>query len=109
MMNLYLKNDDFSKGPSVINEWQSQWDSLSGEEKSNLKSRQGVRYSVLEDLDVINPSTMEPTPRCDFPLVLLHATLLYSTAAQVCYILICSPSLSSLSSSLSGTVLPSER
>jgi fatty-acyl-CoA synthase len=50
-------------GPAVINEWNSEWDALSGEEQAQKKARQGVRYPVLEALDVLDPETMKPVPR----------------------------------------------
>ena len=50
-------------GPAVVNEWHSDWDALSGLEQAALKSRQGVRYPVLEALDVLDPETMAPVPR----------------------------------------------
>jgi len=50
-------------GPAVVNEWHSGWDALSGPEQAALKSRQGVRYPVLEALDVLDPDTMQPVPR----------------------------------------------
>lgn len=50
-------------GPAVMCAWKSEWNALSAEEQSVLKARQGVRYQVLEELDVLNPDTMEPVPR----------------------------------------------
>jgi fatty-acyl-CoA synthase len=50
-------------GPSVVNDWQRDWDALSGPEQAALKARQGVRYPALEGLDVLDPETMEPVPR----------------------------------------------
>jgi fatty-acyl-CoA synthase len=47
-------------GPSVANEWKPEWDALPAPDQAALKSRQGVRYPVLEALDVLNPETMEP-------------------------------------------------
>lgn len=49
-------------GPSVICEWKEEWDDLPLEERAELKSRQGVRYLLLDELDVLNPQTMEPVP-----------------------------------------------
>ncbi len=49
-------------GPSVICEWKEEWDDLPLEERAELKSRQGVRYLLLDELDVLNPKTMEPVP-----------------------------------------------
>ena len=49
-------------GPSVINDWNEDWNSLGAEEQAALKSRQGVRYHALEGLDVIDPETMRSVP-----------------------------------------------
>ena len=49
-------------GPSVVNEWKADWDALPGAERAAKKARQGVRYSALEDLTVMNPVTMERVP-----------------------------------------------
>ena len=49
-------------GPAVVNEWRGEWDALPGAEQAALKSRQGVRYPVLEALDVLDPETMAPVP-----------------------------------------------
>ncbi len=49
-------------GPAVVNDWNSAWDALPDDEQASLKSRQGVRYLALEDLDVLNPDTMQPVP-----------------------------------------------
>ncbi len=46
-------------GPAVICEWNSNWDKLSPEKRSLLKSRQGVNYPSLEYLDVKDPKTMK--------------------------------------------------
>lgn len=50
-------------GPAVMCAWKPEWDLRSPEEQSVLKSRQGVRYQVLEQLDVLNPDTLEPVAR----------------------------------------------
>lgn len=50
-------------GPSVVNEWNRDWDSLEGPEQAALKARQGVRYPALEGLEVLDPETMQPVPR----------------------------------------------
>lgn len=50
-------------GPSVVNEWQRDWDALEAAEQAALKARQGVRYPALEALDVLDPETMQPVPR----------------------------------------------
>ena len=49
-------------GPAVACAWHEEWDDLPIEEQAALKSRQGVRYPVLEDLMVADPETMEPLP-----------------------------------------------
>ncbi|MDO6962812.1 acyl-CoA synthetase [Rhizobium alvei] len=50
-------------GPAVVNEWQGEWDALDQSAWAQKKSRQGVRYSALDRLDVIDPETMQPVPR----------------------------------------------
>ncbi len=49
-------------GPSVICAWHSEWDDLPVTEQAELKSRQGVRYPMLEKLLVADPDTLEPVP-----------------------------------------------
>lgn len=49
-------------GPSVINDWHAEWDSLDGADYAARKARQGVRYSALEALDVLDPETLKPVP-----------------------------------------------
>ncbi len=49
-------------GPSVVNEWHAEWDDLPGPRQAALKARQGVRYPVLEGLDVLDPETLAPVP-----------------------------------------------
>src|SRR5712671_121121 len=50
-------------GPAVVNDWHAEWDALPLAEQAARKSRQGVRYHMLEGLDVIDPDTMKPVPR----------------------------------------------
>jgi fatty-acyl-CoA synthase len=50
-------------GPSVVNEWNPEWDQLAPAEQAAKKARQGVRYHMLEALDVLDPETMQPVPR----------------------------------------------
>jgi fatty-acyl-CoA synthase len=50
-------------GPSVINDWNEDWNTLGTAEAAALKARQGVRYVPLEALDVLDPDTMQPVPR----------------------------------------------
>lgn len=49
-------------GPSVVNDWHSEWNDLPPEERAMKKARQGVRYSALDALDVMHPETMVPVP-----------------------------------------------
>ncbi|MBL0403216.1 acyl-CoA synthetase [Microvirga aerilata] len=49
-------------GPAVVNEWHREWDDLDPGEYAAKKARQGVRYPVLEALDVLDPETMLPVP-----------------------------------------------
>jgi fatty-acyl-CoA synthase len=49
-------------GPAVVNEWHQEWDDLDSGEYAAKKARQGVRYPVLESLDVLDPETMRPVP-----------------------------------------------
>jgi fatty-acyl-CoA synthase len=49
-------------GPAVVNEWQAQWDALDAGRRAALKARQGVRYTALEELSVLDPATMTPVP-----------------------------------------------
>ncbi|MFK7893577.1 MAG: acyl-CoA synthetase [Granulosicoccus sp.] len=50
-------------GPAVMCAWQPEWDGLPPDERSRLKSRQGVRYQALDGLDVLDPETLHPVPR----------------------------------------------
>ena len=50
-------------GPAVICAWKNEWNALPMEEQARAKSRQGVRYHVLDGLDVLDPETMQPVPR----------------------------------------------
>jgi fatty-acyl-CoA synthase len=49
-------------GPAVVNAWHEEWDALPPDERARKKARQGVRYPVLEGLDVRDPETMESLP-----------------------------------------------
>ncbi|MGB3537636.1 MAG: acyl-CoA synthetase, partial [Mesorhizobium sp.] len=49
-------------GPAVVNEWHTEWNGLDKAGQAGRKARQGVRYSALEDLAVMDPKTMEKTP-----------------------------------------------
>jgi fatty-acyl-CoA synthase len=47
-------------GPAVVNDWKLVWNELDGADQAALKARQGVRYTALEALSVLDPNTMEP-------------------------------------------------
>ena len=49
-------------GPAVVNEWKAEWDALPEAERAPRMARQGVNYPGLEDLDVLDPETMQPVP-----------------------------------------------
>jgi fatty-acyl-CoA synthase len=49
-------------GPAVVNEWRREWDGLDPSDYAAKKARQGVRYPVLEALDVLDPDSMRPVP-----------------------------------------------
>ncbi len=46
-------------GPAVICAWNEDWEDLPLDQRIEKKSRQGVRYHVLEELDVMNPKSMQ--------------------------------------------------
>jgi len=50
-------------GPAVICAWKKEWDALPMQDQAAKKSRQGVRYHVLDGLEVMDPETMQPVPR----------------------------------------------
>lgn len=50
-------------GPAVVCAWHDEWDLLPSEEKAAKKARQGVGYTTLEDLAVLDSETMQPVPR----------------------------------------------
>ncbi len=50
-------------GPAVVCEWKEEWDTLNPDQQAELKSRQGVKYPSLENLNVINPKTNKTVPR----------------------------------------------
>ena len=49
-------------GPCVVCAWHDEWDELPADEQAALKARQGVRYPVVEGLDVMDPDYMAPVP-----------------------------------------------
>ena len=50
-------------GPSTICEWQRSWNPLNTEEKADMKARQGVAYPSVEEVRVVDQSTMQDVPR----------------------------------------------
>jgi fatty-acyl-CoA synthase len=50
-------------GPAVVCSWREAWDDLPMAEQAEIKSRQGVRYPMLEELLVVDPETMQAVPR----------------------------------------------
>jgi len=50
-------------GPAVVCSWRDAWDDLPMAEQAELKSRQGVRYPMLEELLVVDSETMLAVPR----------------------------------------------
>jgi fatty-acyl-CoA synthase len=50
-------------GPAVVCSWHDEWDELPIAEQAEMKSRQGVRYPMLEELVVVDPDSMQPVPR----------------------------------------------
>jgi len=49
-------------GPAVVCAWHEEWNALPAEEQARIKSRQGVRYPVLEGLMVADADTLVPVP-----------------------------------------------
>ncbi len=49
-------------GPATVCAWQHAWDTLDGKGKAEKLARQGVRYPVLEGLEVCDPESLEPLP-----------------------------------------------
>lgn len=49
-------------GPCVVCDWHEEWDDMPLDDRATLKARQGVRYPVVEGLDVMDPETMTPVP-----------------------------------------------
>ncbi len=50
-------------GPCVVCAWNHDWDDKPIEERSRMKSRQGVRVPMQEGLMVANPVTLVPVPQ----------------------------------------------
>lgn len=49
-------------GPAVVCEWQEAWNKLSLDEQAEKMARQGINYSVQEDIAVMNPENMTKVP-----------------------------------------------
>jgi fatty-acyl-CoA synthase len=49
-------------GPAVVNAWHDEWNELDGPAQAAKKARQGVRYTALENLSVMDPESMTPVP-----------------------------------------------
>ncbi|MEH6502972.1 MAG: acyl-CoA synthetase [Cycloclasticus sp.] len=47
-------------GPCTVCAWQDEWDELPLDERGALAARQGVRSTMLEELMVADPQTLEP-------------------------------------------------
>ncbi len=47
-------------GPATVCAWKEEWNHLPAPEQATLKSRQGVPYHVLEDLQVMDAESMQP-------------------------------------------------
>lgn len=50
-------------GPSVVCAWNDKWNQESAEQQAKLKSRQGVRSPMLDQLMVADPDTLAPMPK----------------------------------------------
>jgi fatty-acyl-CoA synthase len=50
-------------GPCTYCAWKSEWDDKTADEKAILKSRQGVKAPMLEDLMIADPNTLRPVPK----------------------------------------------
>ncbi len=49
-------------GPCVVCSWHDEWDVLPEDDRAALKARQGVRYHVVEGLEVMDPEKMLSVP-----------------------------------------------
>ena len=50
-------------GPAVVCAWHSEWNELDSSEQAKLKARQGVVYSVQENLKIIDTETNQEVPK----------------------------------------------
>jgi fatty-acyl-CoA synthase len=62
-------------GPAVVNEWHRSWDRLDSGERAAMQARQGVRYHALEDLQVMDPKTLEPMPHGELGEVMFRGNI----------------------------------
>jgi len=49
-------------GPSVVCAWNDEWNALPPADQAAMKARQGVRYTMLEGLQVFDPESMTEVP-----------------------------------------------
>ncbi|WP_193370444.1 acyl-CoA synthetase [Pelagibius marinus] len=49
-------------GPCVVCAWKPKWDALPVAERAARKARQGVPYTMQEDLTVMDPDSLQPVP-----------------------------------------------
>ncbi len=61
VMHVYGLTETY--GHVLQSAWNRDWDGLSVEEKADLKARQGVRFPMVEEIDVLNARTLKPVPR----------------------------------------------
>ena len=52
-----------SYGPVIVCVWHDRWNTLPPAEQAVLKSRQGVRSPMLEEVMVADPANLQPVPR----------------------------------------------
>lgn len=50
-------------GPSVVCAWKTEWNNLNPDEQAKMKARQGVPYSVQEDIKIVDPKTLKNVPQ----------------------------------------------
>ena len=50
-------------GPSAVCVWQEQWDALDPAAQAALRARQGVSYTLQDQMIVADPATLEPVPQ----------------------------------------------
>ena len=50
-------------GPAVVCAWHPEWNELDSSEQARLKARQGVVYSVQENMKIIDPETNKDVPK----------------------------------------------